>query len=79
MRVLVFGIVVAFLISIGTLIGGGGEAYAAGEGSNNRACSVFSEFMHPATPGVEVPGELISDAAKDGIRLVKQLKAALCS
>lgn len=72
-KMMVLGIIAAFVISIGAMVGSGENAYADAPG-----CSELRLFIPPATPGVEVPGAITSEAAKNGIKIVPDLKLILC-
>ncbi|MDP6452843.1 MAG: hypothetical protein QF898_06000 [SAR202 cluster bacterium] len=77
-KMLAFGIVVAFVLAVGVFLSGEGAAYANNGGGNN-GCSGFGDSMPPVTPGAEL-GSFISDRAQDGewSGTVKGLKGANC-
>ena len=77
-KMLAFGIVVAFVLATGVFLSGEGAAYANNGGGNN-GCSAFGDSMPPTAPGPELGG-YISGLAQAGLmsEAVKGLKAANC-
>ena len=78
MKMTIVGVIAAFVISIGAMMSHSGDVYADSANGNNGGCSDFGQFMPPTTPGSTPPGDMISDAAKDGTHLVNELKSILC-